>query len=126
MPSINEHFLKLLKDDYTKYNIFIETGTATGDTIFSMKKYFDKLYTIELSEKYYNNTKNKYNGTKISFILGDSSTELDKLVSNINDKAIFFLDGHWSSDDTARGKKIALFLKKLQVLIININKMVLL
>ena len=105
MPSINLVFLKNLQDDYTKYNCLIETGTLNGDTIFELEPYFDKLYTIEFSEKYYNNTKNRYNGNKINFILGDSSTEFLSLLPNITDKCIFFLDGHWSGGDTGHSAK---------------------
>ena len=105
MPSITRLFLNNLQDDYTKYSCFIETGTYNGDTIFNLEPYFNKLYTIEFSEKYYNNTKNKYNGNKIKFILGDSSIELNSLLPNITDKCIFFLDGHWSCDDTGRSEK---------------------
>jgi hypothetical protein len=105
MPSINNIFLDLLQDDYKKYNCFIETGTFNGDTIFSLEPYFNKLYTIEFSEKYYNNTKNKYSGSKINFILGDSSIVFETLLPIITDKCIFFLDGHWSGGDTGRSNK---------------------
>ncbi len=105
MPSINNEFLKLLKDDYTQYNCFIETGTLNGDTTFALEPYFNKIYTIEFSEKYYNRTKNIYSGNKINFILGDSSIVFETLLPNITDKCIFFLDGHWSSGDTGRSQK---------------------
>lgn len=105
MPSLNNLFLNLLQDDYTKYNCFIETGTYLGDTIFSLEPYFKKLYTIEFSEKYYNNTKNKYSGSKINFILGDSANVFETLLPNITDKCIFFLDGHWSGGDTGQSNK---------------------
>ena len=105
MPSIDSSFLQLLQDDYTQYNCFVETGTLCGDTIFSLEPYFNKLYTIEFSEKYYNNTKNKYNGNKINFILGDSSIVFESLLPNITDKCIFFLDGHWSGGDTGLSNK---------------------
>jgi len=105
MPSIDSFFLDNLQDNYTKYPCFIETGTYNGDTIFSLEPHFNKLYTIEFSEKYYNNTKNKYSGNKISFILGDSAIVFESLLSNITDKCIFFLDGHWSGDDTGRSNK---------------------
>ena len=105
MPSLDISFLHLLQDDYTQYKCFIETGTLNGDTIFSLEPYFNKLYTIEFSEKYYNNTKNKYSGSKINFILGDSSIVFESLLPNITDKCIFFLDGHWCGSDTGKSNK---------------------
>jgi hypothetical protein len=105
MPSINISFLKELQDNFTKYPCFIETGTLNGDTTFALEPYFEKLYTVEFSEKYYNNTKNKYQGKKINFILGDSSVVFETLLPNITDKCIFFLDGHWSSGDTGKSNK---------------------
>ena len=105
MPSLDNSFLNNLQDDYTKYPCFIETGTLNGATTFSLEPYFDKLYTIEFSERYYNNTKNNYSGNKINFILGDSGIEFKSLLPNITDKSIFFLDGHWSGGDTARSEK---------------------
>ena len=105
MGSINKDFLNCLQTDLTQYPCFIETGTHKGDTILSLEKYFSKLYTIEFSEKFYNYTKNLYNGNKINFILGDSSIVFESLLPNIKDKCIFFLDGHWSSGDTGRSAK---------------------
>jgi hypothetical protein len=105
MPSIDTKFLKDLQDDYKKYPCFIETGTYNGDTTFALEPSFNKLYTIEFSEKYYTNTKKKYRGNKIDFILGDSSVVFEHLLPTIADKCIFFLDGHWSSGDTGHSAK---------------------
>ena len=105
MPNIDIDFLNKLQDDKTKYSCFIETGTLNGATIFALEPYFDKLHTIEFSEKYYNNTKNKYNGNKINFILGDSSVVFQDLLQNITERCIFFLDGHWSGGDTGHSDK---------------------
>ncbi len=105
MPSLNKLFLQNLHDDYTKYPCFIETGTLNGDTTFAMEQYFNKLYSIEFSEKYHYNTKNKYKGDKIDFILGDSSIVFQSLLPTITEKCIFFLDGHWSGGDTGHSAK---------------------
>ena len=100
MPALDINILHLLKDDYTKFNCFIETGTFCGDTIFAFEPYFHKLFTIEFSEKYYNDTKGKYNGNKIDFLLGDSSIVFNTLLPNITEKCIFFLDGHYLQGTT--------------------------
>lgn len=105
MPSLNKHFLHQLQDDYKQYSCFIETGTFGGDTIFALEPYFDKLYTIEFNETYYDRAKNKYNGNKINFILGDSSIVFESLLRNIGDKSIFFLDGHWCGGNSGRSSK---------------------
>lgn len=105
MPSINSLFLKKLKEDFTTYKCLIETGTNNGDTIFALEPFFNKLYTIEVSQEYYTRTKNRYRGNKIEFILGDSSEIFKNILPKINEKCIFFLDGHWSGGDTGRSNK---------------------
>jgi hypothetical protein len=105
MPSLDIPFLYSLRDDYKKYSCFIETGTNYGGTIFEMEPHFEKLHTIEFSEMIYNNVKRRYLGNKINFILGDSSVEFVSLLPTITDKAIFFLDGHWSGGDTGHSEK---------------------
>ncbi len=105
MPSIDLDFLKQIKQNFLDYKVFIETGTHLGETIFKMENFFEELHTIELSEYYYNRTKNQYKGNKINFILGDSSEVFVKLLPTIENKSIFFLDGHYSAGDTAKGKK---------------------
>lgn len=118
MPAIDIAFLKKLRDDYKKYSTFVESGTNEGLTIFNMDSHFAKLYTVEISEALYKNTKGKYSGNKITFLLGDSSKVLPDILPTLGD-TIFFLDGHWSSGNTGRGDKDCPVLEELLL----INKM---
>jgi hypothetical protein len=105
MPPLTKEFLSFLQDNYTHYTCFIETGTMNGETTFAIEPLFQKIYTIELSEMYYKRTKENYKGNKIEFLLGDSTFVFPTLLPTIQEKAIFFLDGHWSAADTGRGTK---------------------
>ena len=105
MPSIDRSFLLKLQDDFTKYPWFVETGTLTGGTTFALEPYFEKTITIEFSEKYHAETKAKYKGEKIEFLLGDSSIVFETLLPTLSKEAIFFLDGHWSGGDTGHSAK---------------------
>ena len=116
MPSLTQDTLLELKDDFSNYPMFIETGTLTGQTIFEMEPLFRTLYTIELSEQYYLNTSAEYTGDKIIFLHGDSTKQLVELCPYINDKVIFFLDAHWSSGDTAQGDVDVPLLSEIQTI----------
>ena len=83
-----------------------------------MEKYFSKVHTIEVSEELWKNVKNKYKGNKITFHLGDSGIVLNNLSSNLNNNAVFFLDGHFSNGDTNKGEKDVPLLEELN----HINK----
>jgi hypothetical protein len=96
MPTLHKtnliKILEFIEVDKKNYPYFVETGTYRGETILGLIDEFEKLFTIELSQILFNefNSKN-YNKNKLTSLL-DGNT-------------IFFLDGHYSSCDTARGNK---------------------
>lgn len=109
MPALSYDFIKEIvykeNNNNIKYNIFVETGTWLGHTIFEMEPYFESLYTIEINEKFYNNIVSKYTNNKIKFLLGASEDKLVEILPSLKENTIFFLDGHWSAGDTGKGKK---------------------
>jgi len=115
MSQLNTELLKRiintgLNQNIEDFNSFIETGTNAGDSVISVEKDFAKVHTIELSEKYFElfeKRKQLLGKDNIISHLGDSTTVLPKILSilNENDNCIFWLDGHWSSCDTAKGDK---------------------
>lgn len=105
-----------IKDYAKKFNlkILVETGTYYGDMVEAMKPYFNQIYSIELGKDLYENAKKRFDGDKrIKIIHGDSGIELGNLVINIQQPALFWLDGHYSEGVTARGEKDTPILEEL-------------
>lgn len=83
--------------------ILIETGTYKGAMLDSCKNLFDKLYSIELDKKLFEEAKAKYKDEqKVININGDSGVELRKLMDKIDKPCLFWLDGHYSGGITAK------------------------
>ena len=101
-----ESILEKIDDNLESYPNFVETGTYMGETILRFINDFKKLFTIELSESLYNNFNLiDYDRTKLKSLLGDSSIVLNEVIKDLEGKTIFFLDGHYSSGNTAKGIK---------------------
>jgi len=115
MPAIDISFLnKELEISMKDYPSFVESGTYKGESIFNLEPYFDKLYTIEIKKEFYDDVRSRYEGDKITFLLGDSSTLIGTVCSSLTENTIFFLDGHWSSDGTGKGIKDCPLYEELQ------------
>src|ERR1700730_2734725 len=84
---------------------FIETGTFRGDTIAPLRKDFDKLISIELSEHLYEKARRRFAAcSDVELIKGDSANRLPQVLRERGDSGAFiFLDAHYSGGDTARG-----------------------
>ena len=77
-----------------------------GETILRFINEFEKSYTIELSNELYNRFNLKeYDRNKLKSVLGDSSIVIKQIIEELNNNTIFFLDGHFSSCNTAKGVK---------------------
>ncbi len=72
----------------------------------AMKGYFDRIYSIELSEDLYRKAKKRFETSKnIALICGDSAKELVNIIERLDRPALFWLDGHYSAGETAKGDK---------------------
>ena len=86
--------------------VLVETGTYYGDMVAAMKTHFDRIYSIELSAALYKLDVRRFRGERnIALIEGDSGVEIDKIINELKTPALFWLDGHYSGGNTARGEK---------------------
>jgi hypothetical protein len=102
-----------------KTSHFIETGSWQGQGIeLAIKSGFDFIYSIELSSKFFHICENKFkNNPNVKIIFGDSTFELPKLLNNKNTPFTYWLDGHYSGDDTARGSKDSPLIEELNTIL---------
>jgi hypothetical protein len=98
--------IDVLRDYGARYDlrVFIETGTANGDTPAALASSFDTLYTIEIDPIVYGLTANRFVGTNVVTLLGDSTVVLPKVLDAVGPTpALVWLDGHFCGG--ARGTK---------------------
>lgn len=102
------------------YKVFIETGTYLGEMVYALKDKFYKIYTIELSEYLFKTARNRFKeNTNIHFLQGDSGIALEKIVKQISEPVIFWLDGHYSGGNTSKGEFDTPIIKELQSILLS-------
>ena len=111
-------------DDF-KSNIFVETGTYEGGTVFNIYEYFQKIHTIELNKKVLDLTINKSKKQGIENIIfhnGQSQDILPDLITeelNNYNQCIFFLDAHYTYNPyglTSKGDIDVPVLKEIEII----------
>tara|TARA_R110002072_G_scaffold181058_7_gene337084 strand:+ start:989 stop:1633 length:645 start_codon:yes stop_codon:yes gene_type:complete len=101
----------------TNYSVLVETGTFMGDMILSQLPNFSRIISIELSEEFWKNAKILFqNEPKVELLQGDSGEIMNQVVNQLNEPAIFWLDGHYSGGDTAKGDKISPIYEELKAI----------
>jgi hypothetical protein len=113
-PAPPPHLIKqeILKTYQKRFGlkVLVETGTHHGDMVEATKHVFDEIYSIELSFELFEKATARFQSDPhIHIIHGDSGEKLGPIVEPIVDRidrpALFWLDGHYSGGDTARGDK---------------------
>jgi hypothetical protein len=122
MPSLTqEHYQSILSQSEFKnenFGFFVETGTNAGVTVNNMLPLFNEIHSIELSEGYYKSACDKFKTNKnVHLHLGDSSKVLKNIINQFNGNTVFFLDGHWSGGDTAKGDKDCPLIEELVTIV---------
>ncbi len=99
--TIDPSGFKYLKDMFN-LNTIIETGTYSGVSSLKFSYLFDHVYTVELSEPLYNESKNRLAHRKNVSIFHDSSPLfLQTKIPNQLDNTLIFLDAHGCGGLTA-------------------------
>ena len=85
--------------------ILVETGTYRGDMIEAQRKHFRRIYSIELGEELAAAARRRFAARPhVTILQGDSAERMGDVVPQLDDRALFWLDGHYSGGVTARGE----------------------
>ena len=104
---MNHDYKKQVVSSYcSAIRVLIETGTYYGEMVEAQMGNFDRIISIELSERLYTKAIDKFKDVKNVVILkGDSGKLLPSIVRTLHEPAIFWLDGHYSGGVTVKGEK---------------------
>jgi hypothetical protein len=82
----------------------VETGTFYGEMIAALRGEFSPIYTIELSSELHTLAARRFRRwPHIHAIQGDSGERIADILPLLDRPTLFWLDGHYSADVTARG-----------------------
>ncbi len=97
--------------------ILIETGTFYGGTMFAMRKQFCELHSIELFEDLHTYVAQQFaHHPHLHFHQGDSAHLLPKLLQQIDQPCLFWLDGHYMGEGTGLGDKETPVLEEIRAI----------
>jgi hypothetical protein len=83
---------------------FVETGTFHGYTTYRLKDLFTNLYTIELDDYLHAKAKRAFSRfPHIHPLHGDSGEVISRVLADLKEPTLFWLDAHYSAGETARG-----------------------
>jgi len=85
----------------------VETGTCTGYSTRKLSRLYRQVDTVELGEDLAGRTRTRMleeGYRNVRFHVGDSACVLREIVGEIHEPCLFYLDAHWSGDETVDWK----------------------
>lgn len=106
-----------LRDFRTRFDlkILVETGTFKGEMVEAMKGEFEKVYSVELAKDFHRKAVERFRpDPHVDILHGDSGKVFAELVPKLDRPTLFWLDGHYSAGNTARGEKDTPVMEELE------------
>lgn len=104
------------------HTVLIETGTFRGDMIEAQKKRFKQIISIELANHLFLKAQKRFHkDNNVKLVLGDSGKVLVEVLKDLQEPAIFWLDGHYSAGVTAKGEKDCPIFEEIDAIFNNNN-----
>lgn len=103
-------------------SVFVETGTYKGKMVYAVMPYMKEIYSIELDRDYFEAAAKRFAGyPNIHILQGQSGEVLPRLLADIAEPCIFWLDAHYSGGSTAKADLETPIMQEMEC-ILNHNK----
>jgi hypothetical protein len=103
----------------TELDTFVETGTYQGDTVASVRPYFQHVISIEREEEFFYTARARFaDDPGVTLLHGDSAQVLGNLMADLQTrKVLFWLDAHWCGGKELKDdKELCPLLAELQAI----------
>lgn len=88
--------VKIFKKYKNDCKILIETGYWLGEGVErALQSGFEKVYTCDINPDFIKNAKEKYKEDNVIAEVAESQIFLEKVLNNIDEKVVIFLDAHF-------------------------------
>ncbi len=90
----------ILKYKKPHHKLFVETGTALGETSAWASLYFEKVITVEFADDLYRAALERFfHVPNVTVMHGDSADLIKLITYNIHEPTVFWLDAHYDGGD---------------------------
>jgi hypothetical protein len=107
VPPPRHYKRSLLREAGRRFGIrtLVETGTWHGGTVEALRRDFDRIVSVELDVALHQAARERFaNDANVTLLQGDSGAVLPRVLAELREPAVFWLDAHYSAGDTARGE----------------------
>ncbi|BAN69810.1 O-methyltransferase [endosymbiont of unidentified scaly snail isolate Monju] len=116
LHEVKQHRLLRLRRRFG-LSVFVETGTYRGKMVFAMRPYFGRIVSIELAEELAQRAQTLFSTCpEVTIVQGDSAERLVEVLADLDEPALFWLDGHYSGGETGHGRKSTPILEELEAI----------
>lgn len=115
--AVKQNNIRKYQETY-QYQVFVETGTYLGDMVEAQKDRFRRVISIELGKDLHQKALQRFeNDPQVTLLQGDSGMLLKEVIKNMDEPALFWLDGHFSSGITAKSDKNTPIVEELKAIL---------
>jgi len=117
-PSVAKHMVIREYAERHGLGTLVETGTYLGSTLKAVRDNFHRIYSIELDDTLHARARARFAAfPHIALLHGDSGEVLPGLLSRIGEPSLFWLDGHFSGGQTAKGRLATPIVAEMQAIL---------